>query len=163
MKYVKGNLLDMAENGDFHVIVHGCNIHHTFGSGIAKQIRERYPQAYEVDLLSNLSDPRKLGMYTAAEIYVRDAEGDAISTFVIINLYTQATFGKTGVHVDYDAIARGFYALDLALKNSYGANHELRIGIPKIGAGLGGGDWDKIVSIIEENCKLDITCVEYDG
>ena len=45
--HAKGNLIDMAEAGKFHIIVHGCNCFNTMGSGIAKEIRNRYPRAYE--------------------------------------------------------------------------------------------------------------------
>ena len=49
LKHTKGNLIDLAEQGEFDVIVHGCNCQNTMGSGIAKEIKERYPLAYRAD------------------------------------------------------------------------------------------------------------------
>ena len=49
IKFVTGDLLDKAENGDYDIIVHGCNCFCVMGSGIAAQIRERYPEAAEID------------------------------------------------------------------------------------------------------------------
>lgn len=44
MKTIEGDLLAMTENGDFDVLVYGCNCQHTMGRGIAKAIRARLPQ-----------------------------------------------------------------------------------------------------------------------
>ena len=35
MKVVKGNIFDLAEQGEFDVVVHGCNCFCTMGKGIA--------------------------------------------------------------------------------------------------------------------------------
>lgn len=149
MKTVKGDLIKMAVNGDFDIIIHGCNIHCTMASGIAATIAHLLPEAYEVDLKTNSGDWRKLGNFTMAKI------NGGKHPFTVVNLYTQGTFGRTGVHVDYAAVERGLYAINLLFPNK-------RIGIPKIGCGLGGGDWDKIVQIIERVGFADITYVEYE-
>jgi O-acetyl-ADP-ribose deacetylase (regulator of RNase III) len=47
----------------------------------------------------------------------------------------------------------------LLIKDSFSG---LSIGLPKIGAGLAGGDWKLIVSIIEEELAgEDVTLLEY--
>lgn len=153
MKHVTGNLLDMADAGEFDMIVHGCNIHNTFGAGIALAIKNRYPQAYEADLRTLSGDKRKLGLHTHAM-----APNAASSGFIIINLYTQGRVGRSGVNVDYDAVERGFLMLKMNEIISWQAE-PLRIGIPKIGAGLGGGDWERIEAIIDSLELSDITCV----
>lgn len=38
MKVITGNLIKLAINGDFDVIIHGCNCFCKMGAGIAKQI-----------------------------------------------------------------------------------------------------------------------------
>ena len=48
----KGNLLDMAERGEFDIIVHGANCICVMGSGIAREIKARFPQAAQADLFS---------------------------------------------------------------------------------------------------------------
>ena len=39
MKTIKGDLIKLAQDGEFDVIVHGCNCMCTMSAGIAKQIK----------------------------------------------------------------------------------------------------------------------------
>ena len=41
MKIIKGDLIKLALQGEFDVIVHGCNCFCTMGAGIAKSIKPR--------------------------------------------------------------------------------------------------------------------------
>ena len=50
LKHTKGNLIDLAEAGEFNIIVHGCNCFETMGSGIAREIHDRYPAAFDADV-----------------------------------------------------------------------------------------------------------------
>ena len=143
MKIVQGNLIELAEKTDFDVIIHGCNCFNTMGSGIAKQIKDRYPAVYEQDYLTVKGDISKLGGFTWKA--VSQPKG---WWFVIINAYTQYHYGRGQIHVDYEAIRKVFGVI--AEKYNYA-----RIGYPKIGAGLAGGDWNIISKIIDEeliNC-----------
>lgn len=151
MKVISGDLLNLAEAGNFDVIVHGCNCFCTMGSGIAKQIHERYPEVYNVDAKTRKGDITKLGNYTfKAPIGFGDS-------FIVINAYTQYNYGKDSIKADYEAIA-------LVMRK---INHNFRgqrIGLPKIGAGLAGGDWNRIIKIIEtELVDCDVTIVEYNN
>lgn len=144
MKIVHGNLLDLAEDGVFDVIVHGCNCQHTMGAGIAKQIKERFPKAYQADL-DTPKGGGKLGTVSAA----------SLPDFTIVNAYTQDFYGPTGQQADYDAIRSSMHYIKTWF---YGK----RIGYPRIGAGLGGGDWSVISKIIDEELEgEDHTLVEY--
>lgn len=137
-----GNLIDLAEQGRFDVIVHGCNCFHTMGAGIAKEIKNRYPRAYVADTQhTENGDKSKLGHYTWAIVTSKANE-----VFTIINAYTQFHYGKGGLHVDYEAI-RSVFAL---IKKDYPGKS---IAYPCIGAGLAGGDWNTIQAII--NQELD--------
>ena len=60
----RGNLLDLAEAGEFDVVVQGCNCFNTMGGGIAREIRERYPQVALVDQETDRGDYQKLGTWT---------------------------------------------------------------------------------------------------
>jgi len=132
-----GNLIDLAESGEFDVIVHGCNCFCNMGAGIAKEIKRRYPIAYEFDCSTRKGDRSKLGAYTWGKVTSPGGQ-----SFIIVNAYTQYAYGR-GMNVDYDAI-RSVFSL---LKTYYGT---LRIGYPLIGAGLGGGDWKVISGIINQ-------------
>jgi O-acetyl-ADP-ribose deacetylase (regulator of RNase III) len=160
MKYLHGNLLDMAEAGKFDIIIQGCNCQNTMGSGIAKQIKERYPKAYLVDQLTQKGDTAKLGKFTQAHISHRDTSGNFMnSNFTVINAYTQWGFGSHVVHLDYDALENVFKQIKLL----YDMNPQApaRIGIPMIGAGLAGGFWPSIEEIIDKIGFSNLTCVVY--
>ena len=157
-RVITGDLLQFARDGRFDIIVHGCNCFCTMGAGIARQIKEQYPGAYEADFETKKGDHRKLGTWTA---FVHD---DNEECFVIINAYTQYGCNPSrGRNVDYDAVRSCFMHLYNYIHKE-GLAEEVRIGYPKIGAGLAGGDWDVISKIIDQELKeLDHTLVEYGG
>ena len=74
---------------------------------------------------------------------------------VVVNAYTQIDYRGRGVRVDYDAIG----SAAAAVKRQFSGR---RIGYPRIGAGLGGGNWQKISSILDEVfAGEDHTLVEF--
>ena len=133
MKYINGDLIQLAKDKKYEVIIHGCNCFNTMGAGIAKEIKKNFPEAYEADLLTKEGDSNKIGTYS-----VGDHKG-----LKIVNAYTQFKPAK-GIDVfDYN----GFRKILKEVKNEF---HNKKIAMPKIGAGLAGGNWDRIAKIIEE-------------
>src|SRR5262245_29107160 len=47
MKVVRGDLVKLALDGRFEVIIHGCNCQCEMGAGIAKVIKQTFPEAYK--------------------------------------------------------------------------------------------------------------------
>ena len=151
MKTRAGDLLQLALDGEFDVIVHGCNCFCTMGAGIAKAVKARFPEAFEADKATPKGDRSKLGSYSQATI-VRET-----ATFVMVNAYTQFNWRGKGVLVDYEAI-RGVFQ---SIGNDFA---DYRIGYPLIGAGLAGGDWSRISSVIDDSLAgLDHTLVQFEG
>lgn len=145
MKEINGDLLTLAFNGEFDVIIHGCNCFNIMSGGIAKQVRERIPEACEADLnFGERGDKKKLGGYSSVLV----KRGD--NFFTVINAYTQHDIKrKSGeVVVDYKAIRQAFKKI-----NEDFPDDDIRFGYPAIGSGLAGGDWEKIRVIIEEELK----------
>lgn len=137
LKKIKGDLLDMAENGDFDYIIHGCNCFNAMGAGIARQIADRYPNAQEVDNLTEKGEVMKLGNFTCA----------GTGKFIVVNAYTQYHTSRAGEDVfEYEAFA-------LILKKVLHTFGGHRYGLPYIGMGLAGGDKTVILSIIENWAK----------
>ena len=62
------DLLDAFDANEIQIIIHGCNCFRSFGAGIAKSIKERYPEAYEADLNTGHGDKNKLGHYSYAKL-----------------------------------------------------------------------------------------------
>lgn len=143
LNHTKGNLLDLAEQGKFDIIVHGCNCQNTMGSGIAKEIRERYPEVYDADTRMDQEFGAnyrylKLGNYSMVDVYPTSGK------FKIINAYTQFNFApRDRDHFEYD----GFKLILQKLYHFYG-NYDF--GFPYIGMGLAGGDKDRIIAMLEE-------------
>lgn len=155
VKTVKGDLLKMFKNGDFDAIAHGCNCFHMMGAGIAAQISEQFPIALEVDKRQTiLGDQRKLGDYTKA----------LTGHGWIINAYTQYRPGWESPETLYKSIGSAFERINRYVSPGIElcGIGELRLGIPKIGAGIAGGDWGVIEGIIEYSSpRLSITVVEW--
>ena len=142
MKTIKGDLLKLAHDGQFNVIVHGCNCFNTMGGGIAKTIRETYPQAYVADCETISGDKNKLGTATVSK--ANNVHGEE---FLIVNAYTQYNM-STGEDVfEYDAFQR--------LLNSWvdSPMAEANIGFPMIGMGLAGGDSKRILTMLRRFSK----------
>jgi O-acetyl-ADP-ribose deacetylase (regulator of RNase III) len=135
LKHAKGNLLDLAEAGEFDVVVQGCNCFNTMGGGIAREIRERYPVAASVDMETVNGDYRKLGTWT-------ECDAGETNRFTIINAYTQYNM-STGEDVFE------YTAFQLILEKLTFVYPGKRIGLPYIGMGLAGGNKDVIIPMIE--------------
>jgi len=149
MKVIKGNLIDKFLNSEFDVMVHGCNCFRAMASGIAGQIVDRMPEAkFADDLYMGEGDFEKLSTFSTACVRREDN-----TIGIVINLYTQFNPGKD---LYEDALTLGFKRLAKML------HKDTKIGIPKIGCGVAGGDWNvigaEIAYIMGEH---DITLVEY--
>ena len=135
LKHTKGNLLDLAEAGEFDIVVQGCNCFNTMGGGIAREIRERYPVVASVDMATLRGDYRKLGTWT-------ECDAGEKSRFTVINAYTQYNMSQGTDVFEYTAF-------ELILQKLCHAYGDLRIGLPYIGMGLAGGDKNVILEQIE--------------
>jgi O-acetyl-ADP-ribose deacetylase (regulator of RNase III) len=162
MKTIKGDLIKLAEQGEFDIIVHGCNCFHAMGSGIAGQLATKYPQVLEADRnQTEYGDRDKLGSYTSAYVEV---DGNI---FTVVNVYSQYKWSLGSDVFEYDAFQK-FLNNQVEFLGYYNPSslRRKRIGFPMIGAGLAGGDWSRISKMIEkfsENVApyADVTVVEY--
>ena len=136
LKHTKGNLLDLAEAGEFDIVVQGCNCFNTMGGGIAREIRERYPMAAAVDMETTRGDYTKLGNWTVGLNDLTDRR------FLIINAYTQYNMSRGTDVFEY-------LAFQLILEKLAFVYPGKRFGLPYIGCGLAGGEQETIVDMIE--------------
>lgn len=146
MKTRYGNLIQIAH--EYDVIVHGCNCFCAFGAGFAKQVAFYWPSAPYVDSLTTKGAMSKLGKISMAPFYETSHK-----PILIVNAYTQFDYRGEGVRVNYEAVGNCFGQVAALFSDK-------RIAYPKIGAGLGGGDWDVISKIIDNELDgLDHTLV----
>ena len=159
MRIIKGDLLELAANGTAGIIVHGCNCFHAMGGGIAGALASRFPEIPKADVLLGPSGlPRKLGSWTEATVTYQRLRGtDGVVTkhqldkpFTCINLYTQFTPGP-------DFIESVFIFGLKQLNNEYAGEH---LWFPKIGCGIGGGNWERVEELLLEHLKdCEVTVV----
>lgn len=149
MKTIQGDLIQLAKENLFDVIIHGCNCQCTMGAGIAKSIKSNFPEAFEADLATVKGDRSKLGTISYG------VNRDSGHEITVVNGYTQFHYRGSGTLADYEAIR----SVMVEVKKSFSGK---RIGYPLIGAGLAKGDWKIISEIIDaELAGEDHTLVEF--
>lgn len=137
LDYYQGCLLDALSNGHVDYIAHQCNCFNSFGRGIALTIKNRFPLAYLTDQQTVRGDKGKLGTFTKADN--------------IYNVYGQYTYGFKSQETVYEALEEGLRKVfsDI-LKDHVELNRTPVLGIPLIGCGLAGGDWDVVKEILTD-------------
>lgn len=137
-----GNIFDevfKSSDTGMKFIVHGCNAQGRMGSGIALEVKERFPEAYDAYMKHYSST----GLVTG-EIIPFPVREDII----LVNGITQEFYGYDGKrYVSYDAI-QNVFSKTYELMDAFGSRSTLHF--PLIGAGLAGGDWDIISTIIDK-------------
>lgn len=118
------------------VIIHGCNAQGVMGSGVAKQIKAKYPGAYLAYRKEWQSRKLKVGDTIWYEVN---------SELFIINAITQEYYGRPGPgeeQIKYASVEGIQTALRETFKLIQGTGLEKKIYIPKLGCGLGGLNWN---------------------
>ena len=176
---IGGNLLDFpthcTTNPDTFLginnIAHSCNCQNVMGGGIAKQIKDRYPQAFEADH-ERWSDEYndggnwrcQIGDYSKAVI---ETQWTHLPHATIYNLYTQSGYSTSKREVNYEYFWKAMKAMqeDL-LFNQHELNVRQVVGVPYgISCGLAGGNWKIIKAIIEDiflDSMIECYIVKYD-
>jgi O-acetyl-ADP-ribose deacetylase (regulator of RNase III) len=124
---ITGDLFD----ADLPAVGHGCNCAGAMGAGIAVVFRKRYPDMYR-EYRQRCAD----GRFRLGEVFVWETPD-----LVVYNLATQPVPGPSAT---LDAIDTSVRA---ALADAQ--QRELpRLGIPRIGAGLGGLQWTDVAEVL---------------
>lgn len=139
-----GNLL---EQPDLDVLVHQANLFHTFGAGIAKAIKEKFPYAYQADTWTEKGARSKLGSFS---IGFPQHDGQPL----VVNLYSQTTLYPSS-QTSYDAMLRGLRDLRGQLEAANDISNTdkpySKVGFPyNMGCGLADGNWEIVKVIIEQ-------------
>jgi O-acetyl-ADP-ribose deacetylase (regulator of RNase III) len=147
---VDANLLEYPVDG----IVHQANCFHTMGGGIARRIKEKFPEAYHADVSSATRGTNRLGTFSMAVLP---------SNFHIYNLYGQYNFGEMVRQTSYDALCLGLEKIEKHARE----NGLKSLGVPKrMGCVLGGGSWNIVRAIIGDifdNSPIELHICNYEG
>ncbi|WP_080780250.1 macro domain-containing protein [Chryseobacterium phocaeense] len=112
---------------------HGCNCAGAMGKGIALQFKKKFPLMYqEYKILC------KQKLFFLGDVFIYN-----YSNGIIFNLATQSNWRtKADINAIENALIKMFsYASE---------NNIFEISMPKIGAGLGGLDWNEVAFVIEK-------------
>lgn len=138
-----GNLMQSTAE----YICHQVNCRGVMGSGIAKQIKEKYPEVFHsyYELCRSSSPEELLGTAQIVKVSPRQC---------VVNLFGQDKFGRSGgPFTDLHALRE---ACDKVAK---AAGETSIVAMPyRIGCGLGGGDWgavmDMLVDVFSRNTVI---------
>lgn len=152
IKHIKCNIFESGAD----VILHQVNCYGVMGSGVAKQVREKYPRVFEryKRLCDNHSDDRSFLLGLAQCVKVGEEN-------YVVNLFAQNNFGFDGKCYTY------YKALQQCLESvrDYALFAGKTIAIPyRMSCNRGGGDWNIVYKMIEDIFKdRDVLICEYNG
>ena len=150
IEYVTGDATRPVGNGP-RVIVHVCNDIGAWGKGFVLALSKRWKspeQSFRRWHREDGDEPFELGRVQCVEVDPDLCVANLIGQHDIVN--------KGGVPpVRYDAIRTGLQRVA-----TFAKEHNATIHMPRIGAGLAGGDWNVISRVINEelvNAGLAVT------
>jgi O-acetyl-ADP-ribose deacetylase (regulator of RNase III) len=137
VNFVIGDLFQAPES----IIGHQVNCQAVMGSGVAKQVKQLYPEVFrEYIRYCNQYKGNLLGSCQIVKL-------DNGTNRYVANLFGQQTFGRNGRK----------YTSDEALRNALSQLYEFAkanqcsIALPyKIGCDRGGGDWNVVLGMIND-------------
>lgn len=135
--YKVGDLLECDET----YIAHGCNTRGLMGAGVALAIHRKYPQVFNQYVKYGRGFGFKHGECITA---------DTMNGKVVLNLITQ-TFEYKDRNLNYESMYTCLENVNHLMAHSRGtaSTSYVKVAMPKIGAGLAGGDWGIIERMIQ--------------
>ena len=151
------------------IICHQVNCQGVMGSGVAKQVKEKYPSVYKgyKEWCQNASPKELLGKSQYVPLVPmidvvsgNYTQGDLMG---IINIFGQLNYGYNGdCYTDYNALHHAFTTVHTFCK-LYTFNPVIAFPY-KFGCARGGGDWGIVSKMIEETFQDCVVLIcEYDG
>lgn len=136
VEIIKGDMVLSYKNNELDAYAHQCNCFCRMGRGIAPLLAKANPDVRKVDNETIEGDRDKLG-----SISIADTEGFPL----LYNVYGQFHWSKfkeaPNRNTDYYALNSGLQHVQLHMQK-FGL---VTLGLPLIGCGLAGGDWDNVV------------------
>lgn len=137
---IQCNLLTI-KNG---IIGHQVNCKGVMGAGLALQIKNAYPEAFELYKKACMDGRLTLGKMQLIQL---------TDNLYLANLAGQDGYGK-GLQTNYDALKKALISLH-ELNQILGSVPYLPY---NMGCGLAGGDWSIVEDLIYEHCPRTYIC-----
>ncbi len=138
ISYVSGNLLD----ADTDAIVNPCNTVGVMGAGLAKQIKDRFPEC-----VSLYESACKAGKLTVGTVLITPTSM-VTSPYWVVHLPTKQHW-RNDSKIEF--VESGLKALVAELTNRI---EIATVAIPALGCGLGGLPWSQVKSVMELQLSL---------
>lgn len=127
------------------IIAHQVNLQGFMNAGLAKQVRAKYPKAYDCYYRAWQAQWFKLGMIQPVQV---------AETLWVVNMAAQDRYGRDRRYTDYDALR-----ICLTKLNQWSIDRDLQAHLPYgLGCGLAGGDWSIVSQMIVECVPSAIVC-----
>ena len=145
IKFFEGDLLKRGCD----IICHQVNEYGVMGAGIAKQIKEKYPKAFE-DYVKAIKEKTSKGENLPLIALSKQPDG-----VIVANMFTQRN-GETDLELLRNAaVFLSIQIFDLfmtkvKIKETTGVffDRPFRVGIPyKYGCGIAKGDWENVLKV----------------
>ncbi len=155
MKEIPGDILTPAPPDDpVTLVCHQVNCQGVMGSGLAKQIRERFPAVFELysrkcaaNALFGNKPSAMLGDIQCIPLQKQ-------AGYTVVNIFGQNRYGRDKRYTDYKALRRAFSTVAEMFPGA-------TVRVPyKFGCGFGGGDWNTVLQIIKDELEGKVREVE---
>lgn len=160
IEHLKCSVLDTHAR----IIAHQVNCMGVMGSGVAAQVKRRYPAAYK--MYKDLCDENahyRIGLLGRAQLCPVSYNPDGSPRIYVANLFGQYDYGwsKYRVYTDYTALRQCFAEL-----SAFARDNDFIIAMPyRIGCDRGNGNWDLNVYPMIESAFKDnkVLLCEFNG
>lgn len=140
IKHLQCSVLDTYAQ----IVAHQVNCMGVMGSGVAAQVKRKYPVAYSMyKQLCDENEHYRVGLLGRAQLCPVSFNPDGSVRIYVANLFGQYDYGRSKykVYTDYTALRQSFGEL-----SAFASRNNLTIAMPfRIGCDRGNGDWERNV------------------
>jgi len=137
---------------DCDIIMHQVNCKGVMGSGVAKQVKDRYPEVYKYYKSICMAHKKSEDLLGKCQFVY--AFNPKLNRFIqIVNIFGQDNFAYDGqIYTNYDALKRALLAAREEITKSFDESElkNIKIGVPYLmSCYRGGGDWGIVSNMLE--------------
>lgn len=151
IKYIKGDILNVKEG----IIVQQVNCMGVMGAGLAKQIKDKWPDIYD-SYKTRIHNTRN-----TKELLGKTLFNNVENNLFVASIFGQYYYGHQAKFTNYPALFKGLnFVAEISTAD------QIAVYIPKgLGCGLAGGNWDFVEAYIQDldlffDKKIEIIIVE---
>ena len=140
VKIIDGNLFDSKAN----IICHQCNCQGVMGSGVAAEVKRRYPEVFK-EYQDFCKQRCGVALGNVLFVHLKNEKRQ-----IIANLMAQDKYGRDKCYTDYDALRKCLSIVRDNGRDIY-SGEQYKVAFPYgMGSVRGGGDWNTVYQIIDE-------------